>query len=86
MRGRRPTCPILKVKLGAIVDEPEGRDNLASAMQQVERMERMLKLFWREHQQQIGSRSWPDDFRRLDAQSEEVRGAALVILQQILRG
>lgn len=86
MRGRKPIRTIAKVELGGIVDEPEGRDNLASAMQQVERMERMLKLFWREHQQQIGAKSWPDDFRKLDAQSEEIRGAALIILQQILRG
>jgi len=28
---------------------------------------------------------WPDTFKRLDGQSQQIRGAALVILEQILR-
>lgn len=69
--------------LGEIRDRPQGRDSLASAMQQVERTERVLKLVWRErHKEQV---DWPKRFRKLDAQSEQIRGAALVILENLLR-
>lgn len=74
---------ISKVLLGDISDLPQGRDTLAAAMQQVERTERVLKLFWRERNGQQAD--WPDRFRVLDAQSEQIRGAALVILQNLLR-
>ena len=84
MVGHQSVRRIHKVELGETTDEPAGREHLASAMQQVERMERMLKQFWREKQINIGSRTWPEDFRRLDLQSEQIRSAALVILQQIL--
>jgi hypothetical protein len=84
MQGRRSFRTIHRVKLGETADDPAGRDHLSSAMQQVERMERMLKQFWREQQINFGSRTWAEDFRRLDLQSEQIRAAALVILQQIL--
>lgn len=74
---------IAKVPLGDISDLPQGRESLAAAMQQVERTERVLKLFWREQNEQESD--WPDRFRKLDAQSEQIRGAALVILQNLLR-
>jgi len=83
MAGPRPTRDIRKVPLGEISDEEQGRDSLASAMQQVERTERVLKLFWRETSE--GREGWPDTFRKLDAQSEQIRGAALVIFERVLR-
>ena len=84
MQGRKSFRTIDKVELRAITDDPAGREQLANAMQQVERMERMLKQFWREKQINTGARDWTDEFRRLDFQSEQIRGTALVILQQIL--
>jgi hypothetical protein len=83
MQGVRPMREIHKVRLGEIVDEPIGRDTLASAMQQVERTERVLKLYWRELKERQDP-MWPDKFRLLDHQSEQIRSAAMVILQQIL--
>ena len=69
-------------KLGSIIDLPQGRDNLSAAMQQVERTERVLKLFWREkHQQQT---DWPERFKKLDSQSGQIRVSALVILENLL--
>jgi hypothetical protein len=76
MRGVR------KVKLGKIVDEEAGRSRLDGAMQQVERTERVLKLYWREKNRD--DRSWREHFRILDGQSEKIRSAAMVIFEQIL--
>ncbi len=70
-------------ELTNITDLPQGRDTLSAAMQQVERTERALKLFWREKNEKDGD--WPDVFRKLDSQSEQIRGAALVILENLLR-
>jgi hypothetical protein len=68
--------------VGNISDLPEGRESLASAMQQVERTERVLKTLWRErHHPRIG---WTEEYRALEAQSEQVRKTALTILQNIL--
>jgi len=73
---------IHKEKLGDITDLPQGRDTLAAAMQQVERTERVLKMVWRErNEQQAG---WTERFRVLDQQSEQIRAAALVILKNLL--
>jgi len=73
---------VRKVELGAIEDEEQGRSRLEGAMQQVERTERVLKLFWRERH--LEDRAWQKEFRRLDAQSEQVRAAAMIIFEQIL--
>lgn len=51
-------------------------------MQQVERTERVLKMVWRERNDQDAG--WVDRFRVLDQQSGQVRGAALIILQNLL--
>jgi len=68
--------------VGNISDLPEGRESLTSAMQQVERTERVLKTLWRErHQPKAG---WTDQFRLLETQSEQVRRTALIILQNLL--
>jgi hypothetical protein len=85
MSGKDDTRGIQKLSLGNISDLPEGRDTLASALAQVERTERVLKVYWREHQEQLASSNWSDQFKILDAQSEKIRSAAMVILAQTLR-
>ncbi len=68
--------------VGNISDLPEGRESLASAIQQVERTERVLKSLWRErHQPRAG---WFDHYRTLERQSDQVRGAALTLLRNLL--
>ncbi len=74
---------VKNVFLGEMSDAAQGRDSLAGAMQQVERTERVLKLFWRERN--LEDPQWVEKFRRLDSQSEQIRGAALVILENLLR-
>jgi hypothetical protein len=68
--------------VGNISDLPEGRESLASAWQQVERTERVLKTIWRERNQ--SKRGWIERYRNLESQSEQVRRTALVILQNLL--
>lgn len=70
------------VKLGKISDEEAGRSRLDGAMQQVERTERVLKLYWRDRH--LDDKDWREDFRKLDGQSEKIRSAAMVIFEQIL--
>lgn len=68
--------------VGHITDLPEGRDSLSSAMQQVERTERVLKTLWRErHRMKTG---WSKQYRLLESQSEQVRRTALVLLENLL--
>jgi hypothetical protein len=68
--------------VGNISDLPEGRESLTSAMQQVERTERVLKALWREsHQTNPG---WIDHYRALEGQSEQVRRTAVTILRNLL--
>ncbi len=73
---------ISRFLVGNISDLPEGRESLTSAMQQVERTERVLKSVWRQHHQPKAG--WTEDYRRLELQSEQVRRTALVILQNLL--
>ena len=82
LEGAKEVRKMDTVKLGKIVDDPSDRSQLSGPMQQIERTERVLKLYWRE--QNKGNGNWPDMFRKLDAQSEQVRGAALIIMQQLL--
>ena len=68
--------------VGQISDLPEGRETLASAVQQVERTERVLKSVWRElHESQP---DWTARYRVLAMQSERVRRTALTILDNLL--
>jgi hypothetical protein len=71
-----------KVSLGKIADAAQGRDSLSVAMQQLERTERVLKLFWREQNQD--NPLWIDTFQKLDTQSEQIRSAALITLENLL--
>lgn len=68
--------------VGNISDLPEGRESLASAMQQVERTERVLKTLWRERNEPKAG--WTEQYRVLDAQSEQIRRTALTVLQHLL--
>ena len=67
--------------VGDICDLPEGREPLSSAIQQVERTERVLKSLWRErNQEQPG---WVEAYRLLEDRSESCRRTALTILQNL---
>ena len=68
--------------VGNISDLPEGRESLASAMQQVERTERVLKAMWRERNEP--GNGWIHRYRVLEDQSEQVRRTALTVLQNLL--
>ena len=68
--------------VGNISDLPEGREPLASAMQQVERTERVLKAMWREHHR--AEQDWVERYRRLEFSSEQVRRTALTVLGNLL--
>jgi hypothetical protein len=73
---------ISRFLVGHVSDLPEGRDSLASAMEQVERTERVLKALWRERYQP--SPGWTEEYRVLEAQSEQVRRTAMIILENLL--
>lgn len=68
--------------VGQISDLAEGRESLASALQQVERTERVLKTLWRERNQ--ATPDWINQYRKLETQSEEIRRTAQSILQHLL--
>lgn len=68
--------------VGNISDLPEGRESVASVMQQVERTERVLKTLWRERNEPKSG--WTEQYRVLDSQSEQVRRTAMIILQNLL--
>jgi hypothetical protein len=72
-----------RLALGDITDLPQRQETVAAAMQQVERMERVLKLVWREWHQQESD--WIERFQALEAGSEQVRRAAMVLLIKLLR-
>jgi hypothetical protein len=68
--------------VGNISDLPEGRESLTSAVQQVERTERVLKTMWRERHSK--EPDWVLRYRDLDAQSEQIRQTAMTLLQNLL--
>jgi hypothetical protein len=73
---------ISRFNVGNISDLPEGRESFASAVQQVERTERVLKSIWRERNQPKAG--WDSEYLQLEAQSEQVRRSAMIMLQNIL--
>lgn len=73
---------ISRFSVGNISDLPEGRESLASAMQQVERTERVLKSVWRERHQ--ADPDWIERYRSLAATSNQIRHTALSILHNLL--
>lgn len=80
--GQEEKRGLRKILLGKIKDDETGRERLDGAMSQVERTERVLKLYWRERHQD--DKNWREQFRLLDARSEKIRSAAMVIFDQIL--
>jgi hypothetical protein len=68
--------------VGRISDLPGGRESLGSAIQQVERTERVLKTLWRERRQDRAG--WMEEYRRLESRSEQVRRTALTLLENLL--
>ena len=73
---------ISKFFVGGISDLPHGRESLASALQQVERTERVLKTLWLEWNQPKAG--WADRYFTLEAQSDQVRKTALLVLRNLL--
>lgn len=73
---------ISRFRVGEISDLPGGRDTLDSALQQVERTERVLKSVWRERNR--GFASWFERYQALEARSEDVRRTAAGILRNVL--
>jgi hypothetical protein len=68
--------------VGHVSDLPQGSDSLSSALQQIERTERVLKSLWRErHEKETG---WIDRYRTLESRSDQIVRAASVILQNLL--
>jgi hypothetical protein len=68
--------------VGNISDLPEGKESFNSALQQVERTERVLKSFWRE--KHAGEPGWSDKYYPLVLRSEHVRRGALIALENML--
>lgn len=68
--------------VGHISDLLEGRESLTSALQQVERTERVLKTLWRERNQ--SSPDWLARYRVLETQSDQIRRTGQTILQNLL--
>jgi hypothetical protein len=68
--------------VGNICDLPEGRESVASAQQQIERTERLLKTLWRErHENDPG---WLARYRELELQSGHIRRTGMTILEHLL--
>jgi hypothetical protein len=73
---------ISRFRVGEITDILDGRESLASAVQQVERTERVLKTVWRElHQREPG---WIEEYHALETRSEQIRRTAITILERLL--
>ncbi len=68
--------------VGDISDVPGGRESLSSAMQQVERTERVLKTLWRERNE-AGS-GWYAQYRALETESEQILRTSMTILHNLL--
>jgi len=68
--------------VGQISDLPQGGESLTSALQQVERTERVLKSLWRERHR--SDTDWLERYRLLETQSEQARRTASTILENLL--
>ena len=55
---------------------------LESALQQIERTERVLKTLWRDQHQTAAG--WTERYRQLANHSEQIRQGALTVLQHLL--
>lgn len=68
--------------VGQITDLHDGGETLASALQQVERTERVLKTLWRARHE--GDPDWIARYRQIEQQSEAVRHTAQILLGNLL--
>ena len=75
--------PVGKFFVGGISDLPQGRDSLASAVQQVERTERVLRSLWLERHQ--AKPDWTERYCQLERESDQVRRTALIVLKNLLK-
>ena len=73
------------VNLGCIKDDASNRDSLSGAMQQIDRMARLLADFWREVYSHLNPAHWLERYKILDAQAQAIKSSALVILEQCLK-
>ncbi|MEO6035875.1 MAG: hypothetical protein ABIQ35_11515 [Verrucomicrobiota bacterium] len=73
---------ISRFLVGHVSDLPEGRESVSSAMQQVDRTERVLKSLWRERNESLPD--WSKQYRLLESQSDMVRQTAMTILENLL--
>src|SRR5436309_1247382 len=64
--------------VGNISDLPEGRESFSSALQQVERTERVLKSIWRERNQP--RTDWIDEYSIMETQNDQVSLKTMTIL------
>jgi hypothetical protein len=71
-----------RLSTGDISDLPLGTESLTSALLQIERTERALKTLWLELNERLAG--WAENYRVLEAQSEEVHRTALMVLHNLL--
>jgi hypothetical protein len=74
---------ITRFFVGNVSDLPEGRESFASALQQVERTERVLRSVWRERN--ASQPGWAEKYYALALRSEPVRRGGLIVLENMLR-
>ena len=82
LRAASANRRISRFCVGQITDLESGRESLSSAVQQVERTERVLKSVWRERHQ--SKPDWIHQYRTLEERSDQVRKTAIGILQNLL--
>jgi len=83
LHAARERKRITRFFVGNISDLPEGRESFDSALQQVERTERVLKALWRERN--AGQPGWIDKYYALVLRSEPVRRGALIVMENMLK-
>jgi hypothetical protein len=74
---------VSRFSVGEISDLPQGRDTLTAAVQQIERLERVLKMVWRERHEKEAD--WFPRYRELEAQSERICSTAHILLAPLLK-
>lgn len=77
------TTNIQRQQLGKITDKPGSFNDLPSAMQQIERTERVLKAFYQEIKSK--KEDWTIEYLRRDTNSEKIRATALIVLENALK-
>jgi hypothetical protein len=73
---------ISRFQVGEISDLPMGRDSFSAAIQQVERVERVLRAIWRERNQ--SKADWTERYQALQLRSAQIHDAAFTALRGAL--